>query len=148
MPRNLLGTCEHVIQALGTRFVSLHMRLMPQSELRTNLARSLVITEQDYLDVRMQNLPACQRVPLNHSVVALERLRCCEKCDHLADLFPKTKHPRAYEHPCGSAGSLRGRQSSASSRVHAIHWFSAFLIQYSSFLRSNGSKSLGRRTAP
>src|ERR1700737_2060935 len=51
------------------------MSLMPQPKFRANLSGSLIIPEQYHFHIRVQQLPALQRVPLNDAVMPQKWLR-------------------------------------------------------------------------
>jgi hypothetical protein len=63
--------------------MAFHERLMTQAQFQAYFSGAVIIAEQNHLDIRMQQLPALQGVPLNDSVVAMKRLRGSKESQHL-----------------------------------------------------------------
>jgi hypothetical protein len=78
----LLGTVKEVVDPFESEFIPLHVRLVPQAELRADFRRALIIAEQNNFHIRMEQRPALQRIPLDYSAVPCERFRGCKERQH------------------------------------------------------------------
>jgi hypothetical protein len=75
MPRDFLDSIEGVVQVRRAELAALNIGFAPQAKLAANLGASLFRAEHDHLNVRVQQSPALERVPLGHVNVTLERFR-------------------------------------------------------------------------
>jgi len=82
MPGKPLRFAKKIADIFEPGFVSLYIRLMPQSKLSARFCGSLVVAEQNHFYIRVHERPALERIPLNHPVVSPKRLGRCEKSDH------------------------------------------------------------------
>src|SRR5215475_2428854 len=98
--RDLLRFAKNRIEAFRAKLRALNFRLVPESKFPANLGRSLVVAEENHFNVWMQELPALQRVPLNHIDVTPERFRRGKKRNHqgrfpASPVFRRTNPPSA-----------------------------------------------------
>ena len=83
MARDLAGALKHVIQAIPAGFVLFHMWVVDEAKLGADFRGAFIIPENDDFYLRVQQLPALQRIPLNHPVVPAERLSRRKKGQHI-----------------------------------------------------------------
>ena len=65
MLRDFLGAVKKMIQILWTFFVPLHFRFVPQAEFLANFSGAFLVSEQDYLDLGVEQRPALDRIALD-----------------------------------------------------------------------------------
>src|SRR5262249_22909311 len=78
VPGDRLRLSKHVVEAIRPKFAALDMRFIPNAQLLRRLGRSFVVAEKNHLDIRMQQRPTFQGVPLNDADVPAERF-CSSK---------------------------------------------------------------------
>ncbi len=71
---DLLSTVEYEVKPLGTVFVSFDMRFVADSKPRANFRGAFIVSEQNDLDIRMQQCPALQSIALDYGGMADEGL--------------------------------------------------------------------------
>ncbi len=80
-----LGPVEQAVQTLGAELVAFDARLMAEAELRANLGRAGIVSEENHLNLWMKGAPARDGVSLDYSAVIAKRLGGREKGEHVAD---------------------------------------------------------------
>ena len=82
VPRRRLRLLVNIRQIFRPMFIAPHRRNMPQPHLRAHFRRPRIVSHQNNLDVRMQLLPASNRIPLDDIDVPDKRLRRRKKRQH------------------------------------------------------------------
>jgi hypothetical protein len=75
---DFLGAVKKIVQILGTLFVPLHFRFVAEAEFLANFGCAFLVSEQDYLDLGVEQRPALDGVALDDVDVADKRLGCRE----------------------------------------------------------------------
>ncbi len=82
VPGEILSALEQRIQIRRAVFVPLNPGLVAESQLAAGIGRARFLAEDDHFRIRMQQLPALERVPLRHGQQAAKRFRRRKKGNH------------------------------------------------------------------